>query len=624
MADLSEAIRLIEEDQPAAAREIIVDSLYQNYDDIAAWLLLTQCAQDTREYARAIREALRIEPENPEARRLAVDLARTAPEGASGRRSGASRRRHQRNWLQTVSRVAVFLVVVGVAVAIGAVLLSPDDDPVATSSVPAVGDPEEACRQNVEAVLQRLPARCGILEMNEVCLANAPVSFDVQDDNNTPQLVGDRIALESVNLVVTGDDEGSALEWGMVVIRARSSFPSSTTDAAIFVATSGVRISAIDEGMLRFNLSSNPVVSDCPSALPSGVLVLTQSDGNAAEFTVNDLEISLEGSAFLQVDVAAGLRVVVLNGTGQVSLDGVLRRLSAGQWIRFGVNPTLAVQGPPGDVMVGRVNVRGNLAVILQLGEALGEDIAHWELPQAGPAVAFQTSPTSTQTPTLTLTPRPSATSSATNTPPPPSATATLRPTGTATDTPRPAQPTSTFRDGEMLASPAATVTARDTVSSTPGTTTARAASQTAVSIGNPMPVDSGQLSGVWECVVSANDNEFRYVLTIETVLDPSQLLASAQLPDFGNTVVLLQGSLRDASTPDDLDSSTPGAERGTGAQQELVLRETEVLVDGTGGSYGVGGELRLVQSAPSELSGYWINPSGEIGSEQVVCWRNR
>ena len=67
MVNLNAARKLIADNNLAQAREIVVEALHNDYDNIDAWMLLTDCARDREEYSRALREILRIDPENAEA-----------------------------------------------------------------------------------------------------------------------------------------------------------------------------------------------------------------------------------------------------------------------------------------------------------------------------------------------------------------------------------------------------------------------------------------------------------------------------------------------------------------------------------------------------------------------------
>ena len=260
MSDLNEARRLIEADQLEEARDVLVDVLYQDYDNAEAWLLLTHCPQDHEEYARAIREVLRIDPENVEARRLAVELARdTSRQAAAAPKRQQQHRRRKRTFRRTIrtfSNLIIVIFVLGIG-ALAAFLLAvsqEEDEPNTQVSVPTV-DPIIACNDEIHSTLNRLQARCGFLERNEMCLGNPNVDFTGPGGDLLLQLPGDRIMLRQVTAL--GTERFDNINWGVVIISAQSSFPDESENTMMVVVTSGVRLQNIDDRMKQFSFSSN-------------------------------------------------------------------------------------------------------------------------------------------------------------------------------------------------------------------------------------------------------------------------------------------------------------------------------------------------------------------------------
>jgi hypothetical protein len=622
VSDLSEALNLIEVGRLEEAREIIVEMLYRNYDDLDAWLLLTQCALDRQEYVRAVREVLRLDPESVEARRMAVELARaTRSKTRDLRGSREARLRHSSaRAARSLFNLLRALVVIGVGVVVALLLLYKRDDGSKTVVLPTV-DPLEACARQVQSVLSRLPSRCAFLGRGEVCLANPQVDFEAVADQVDLLLPGDHGAVGRFRAFNTGVFEG--ITWGLAVVQAQTSFPDASTEAVQFIVTSGVRVYGFDAHLTRFSFSSNPVVSACPSVPPSGILASVFGD-QMARFRVNGAEVELVGTAFLQVDVAAGLRVVVVVGGAQLqsAQTSVPITLVAGQWVSWPVSPMLEVQGTPGEISEGANSVRGDLAQLRPLAAAFELPVTQWRLPgetvavmqEAATATQLPATPTDEPTPTRvptrgitrTITPLPPDAITPTESSPTPLPLPIMRTAETATST---------------LPSQILTVTAMPAEATAP---TVRPSATATVSpslllpptIMTPAP-GAAIFEGVWQCSATVNTSLFDYIITVEPVQSFGEVEASARLPNFGNTIVALEGAW--TSDPIALDVNwvrIPSLSVGD-AVGWLLLREVTLIYDGAQGGYQANGTLRLIWSdEPNVTGGLFIN---SVTEEEIL-----
>jgi hypothetical protein len=95
----------------------------------------------------------------------------------------------------------------------------------------------------------------------------------------------------------------------------------------------------------------------------------------------------------------------------------------------------------------------------------------------------------------------------------------------------------------------------------------------------------------------------FRYIITLEPT-ETSTVLASGQLPNFGNTFVALDGEwITDSAQLTEAWIDIAGMDFTTAAIW-LLLEETELLVDNGDGNYGIGGILRLALTTDNLMSG--------------------
>ena len=625
MSNIDKVHQLIEAGQLEEARDVLVDVLYEDYDNVEAWLLLTHCPQDHDEYARAIREVLRVDPENVEARRLAVELARDTTRQAAASPKRRQQQHRKKRTLQRTARTFSNLIIVLIVLGIGAfiaflltVTQDQDDNVNVQVTLPTI-DPVVACTEQISSTLNRLQARCSFLDPNSLCLANPKVEFMGLNGALNLQFPGDRINLQQVTTLST--ERFDNLNWGLIIISAQSSFGEESNDTLTLVVTSGVRLQNIDDHIERFSFSSNPVLSTCPAVPPSGILVSVPTD-KMAEFEVNGAIVALQGTAFLQVDAAAGLRVTALEGIIRVEHDNFVQTVEAGEWFSWSVDPTLIVRDEPGDIMNTSDQLRGDISQLVPLAMSLELPSQQWVLPgvdapfvfASEPSPIFEPSPTNDEliateevfetdlTPISTI-----EDSTRTPTPIPPDLI-----TVTASDN---------IAETEDVVEPSSTIVSTQPTASLINQTSTVLPSATLIATeiaeSSATLPDIAERGSSWRCSVILGEITFRYIFTLEPT-ETTTVLASGQLPNFGNTLVALDGEwILNASELTEQWTEIPGMDTTT-ALAWLMLEETEILIEGSNGDYGIGGVLRLGLTQDSSMSG------GIFDSEQLVGFINR
>lgn len=546
------------------ARDQLIDILYEDYDNLEAWLLLTDCAHDREEYKRAVREALRIAPDDPTARRLAMSLARRVEPSGEGRQRQSTNRA-----IQSLFNLILLFAVIAVGTAIAFFLIAEQSGSSSSPTLEPAVAIDLQCQSQIDAALRVLEARCGLQPSGSACLANPRVEFSQPDANTSIQLAGDRISLEQLTAIETEPLDIGVGEWGLVIVNA--------SDDVQIVVTSGVRVSDFTPSFDSAFFSSNPVLSECDSLPPSGLLISSQVPHS---IVLNDVPLIVNGIAFTQVDVSGGLRVFALSG----SVDAAGQALTIGQSIEFDVNELLHVDDTTA-FQREDVTLRGNLDTLAPLVPLISPD----------PVVLVAEEPT--QTPTNTFTPSPttgirilSPTPSSTQAP----RTATLRPTQTPTNT---SVPTSTNIP-----------TGIDSASIT----------QTPIAIAEDATITlaATQLN----CIFAINDSIINYQIILEPTLD-GVVRGTALLPAYDNTVVLLSGL--QINTADELDTDWARLPNYTNAVLWLLLQEDEILYSDIIENYLPNGVFRLIVRADDTVSGGIFVDQRLIGIVEECTFQN-
>lgn len=548
------------------ARDKLIDVLYEDYDNLEAWLLLTECTHDQEEYKRAIREALRIAPSNPTARRLAMGLAQRAEPSGEGRQRHATNRA-----IQSLFNMIVLSTIIGIGVGIVFLLLDQPSADTQATPPPAVAF-DQQCTASVTLTLQRLEGRCGLPTVGSLCIANTTVSLQSRDNTVVKPLAGDRAMIEPLTALETSNFDLATGNWGMALLN-----PSSQLQ---ILMTSGVRLTEFSSRFDRFSFGSSPLPSECPALPPSGLLLIAHQ--SASTIIINSLPLTLDGIVFMQVDVAAGLRVFVLDGRVIIG-DTTLVTNDAAQV------PVTALLQAVADPIVTTENVllRGDFEVLNDMVAVLN-DAAILEVAAA---------PTPTITPSFTatagirvLSPTPTLSE--------PPVSATPRPTRTPTHTP---VPTST--DIPISSDTTIPNTPQPTITSDP------------YAVAEPVRFEAQE----WDCRLSINDVTVQYQIIFEPART-NTILATAILPQFNNTVVLLAGENYQSSeqlTEDWI--RVPGYLDG---EQWLLLREQEVIYSDDPDAYIADGIFRFVIQADG-ISGGIFSGNRFIGVVQQCLVQN-
>lgn len=566
------------------ARDGLVDVLYEDYDHLEAWLLLTACAADEEEYARAIREALRIDPENQIARRLAVEHARTGPTPSA---SGEGRVREQTgNAVRSITNWIIFgiVITIGALIAVGVAFVGDENATDESSDSLAAANAVDFCAAIAEETYQRLEARCGLVDVGTVCLGNADVTFESEITSSLPVLPGDRVVTTDLIAFTTLRYDSDVGSFGLAVAQGASDFP------VQMLVTSGVRVSGLSDGLSNISISSNPVLSDCDEVPAPGVVLI---GGLSEAIRVNGLALLFDGVVFLQADAGGGMRLVVLQGNAQLRFEGINTTtevsLFAGEWTTLEVDDRLEVIGTPKVPSIGNPPVRGDVQLLLRLGDALGIETRDWRIPTGAVQVAVQPTVTATRgirVPSATIAPTHSNT---------PRFTLTLRPSRTPTNTPQP------------------TSTSIPVIEDEPTVTVTPSAETNAVSSGvrETLTDETSPVAGTWACIATIDTAQFDYVLTIEPRLVRDQVFASAIIPTVGSAVVTLVGTIETEIEALDADwSRLPSYQLG---DAWLLLQEDAVLYTLPGSTYEANGTFRLIHDA-GDLRGGIFNGNRLIG----------
>lgn len=335
---IEHAIELIQAGKKAAARAQLLGILEADPEHEEAWLWLAACAATREEHSRALREVLRINPDNRQARKLVLRLARRAVFERSGRdyvaEKSLSRELPRR-------RLLLFaLVVIASAASLLAALtafgvdLVPERVMLPEPTLTAA----EVCTRQLAELRRAMVARCSGLEKGQACLMNGGVAFARQGEGGDFTLPGDRIRLENLVGLRAQNYEGGQV-WGLAALNAQ------TDDPLRFLLVGGAELRDFDPTLSQFSFSSTPNDAVCDSVAPSGLLVQSIQQ---VRLVINKARLDLIGSAFIESEGGGYATFSLLEGVAELTIGGELARLSSGQAVQVPVDEG----GDPAGIML--------------------------------------------------------------------------------------------------------------------------------------------------------------------------------------------------------------------------------------------------------------------------------
>jgi hypothetical protein len=101
--------------------------------------------------------------------------------------------------------------------------------------------------------------------------------------------------------------------------------------------------------MQAFYFKSGIGDAPCEEAPDSGILIQTPEGAGQISFTVNEVDIQLGSTAYLQAQASGEMTVNVVEHQATVTADGTTRFVPAGSRVRVPLDANLAADGPPSE-----------------------------------------------------------------------------------------------------------------------------------------------------------------------------------------------------------------------------------------------------------------------------------
>lgn len=314
---IEEAIELAHAGRKAAARVMLLAILEDDPANEEAWLWLARCAATQIEHSRALRELLRLNPEDKQARRLVLRLARQAVFAATGRDYGLEidsvRARAPRRWVW----VGVVLVLL-VAVAASALVLL--DVRFLSVAVPEKTiSAAQQCTSKVTMLLKALPSRCTALQAGQACLLNPAAEYVLfEGRQGSFDRAGHYLPVADLNNLRLSTYRSE--DWGLAV------FDPFAGTRLLLIGGATLQNVTGDFRELRLRTERSPAI--CPEAAPSGLLIQSEEQ---IRLMVNRIELDVLGTLFIAAQPGELMTFTPLEGLVSVTMRNQPQRVLTGQ-----------------------------------------------------------------------------------------------------------------------------------------------------------------------------------------------------------------------------------------------------------------------------------------------------
>jgi hypothetical protein len=457
------AVELAKAGQRDVARRLVEEVLNRDRDNFQAWVVLAQLEENRDATIRALRQALRINPESDRARQILARLEREQKSQSSFMGIPI--------WM--LGALAGVLFICAVVIWVNVWLVS-RNQPAVIEAAPVQQVAElssDECQVLIQRAMDTSDERCQRTENGQACYGHFTVDAELLPDAAGPfDQMGDVVGIESLKALYTAPLDPVSEDWGIAVFRIQANLPRTVAGQTVTFLVYGNTSLENTSGDMQVIYFSTGLGSVSCAQLPSDGILIQMPDGVTVSFRANDADLELAGTTMLEAQPGGAMRVSLLDGSAVVHADGQEQELEAGEQLEvpLGGEDGLRAVGPPSEP-TPLEQALSNVGCLLT-GRGCPGDLVAEQNPTNTPVPIDSRRPTNTPVPvspgqpTNTPVPLPTNTSPprVTNTSAPGQPTNTPRPTATRTNTPVPPptdKPTNTPVPPTNTPRPAATRT---------------------------------------------------------------------------------------------------------------------------------------------------------------------
>ncbi|NWF67500.1 MAG: hypothetical protein HXY40_00300 [Chloroflexi bacterium] len=217
------------------------------------------------------------------------------------------------------------------------------------------------CPALVEQAIAATAEACANMARNEACYGNVDVSATLREGVAAEfTQVGDLAPLADISSLTLAALDVDAGTWGVALMSVQANLPDTLPGQnVIFVLFGDVEISAAEtetaEGeappppMQAFYIRSGLGDAPCAEAPNSGLLIQTPQGAGQIDLTINDVQITLGSTAYIQAEAEGNMVFNIIEGLGRVQVGEAAREVPAGARVLVPLDEELRAAGEPSE-----------------------------------------------------------------------------------------------------------------------------------------------------------------------------------------------------------------------------------------------------------------------------------
>jgi hypothetical protein len=216
-------------------------------------------------------------------------------------------------------------------------------------------DTWDTCPVIVQTALAAADAACNETGSNQACYGN--ISLEAEPQTGISGLVfdapGDQVDVDSVRTLRLSSMNLDTDEWGVSLLRIRANLPEALGENAELLLFGNVQLDAAESApenfgpMQAFYFQSGLGDAPCAEAPDSGILIQTPEGVAEVNLLVNEVDIRLGSTAYLQAQPNGEMTINVVEGGATIIAANVAVYAPAGTRVRVLLDANGVASGAP-------------------------------------------------------------------------------------------------------------------------------------------------------------------------------------------------------------------------------------------------------------------------------------
>lgn len=194
---------------------------------------------------------------------------------------------------------------------------------------------QSLCSDIVTRALERASDACKNPIRNTICYGNGLIFAQAQDGVAlTFQAEGDTAAISDFAGITHSPLDEAAQIWGVSLMSLQADIPDSSPGQVVQIIVFG-NVEVDDVQQSAFRMTTGIGTSDCAEAPASGIMVRTPDGIAEVSLTINEIDITMGSTAYIEANVEDGMTVTMLDGVALVTAQDVTMPVSFSQQLNI-------------------------------------------------------------------------------------------------------------------------------------------------------------------------------------------------------------------------------------------------------------------------------------------------